>query len=79
MDKDDEEEGQNQFPPGWDEARVRRVIDYYDAQTEEEALAEDEAVFSGRHHTLMEVPADLVPTIRELIAKHVQLEDSEVR
>jgi hypothetical protein len=69
----------NQFPPGWDEARVRRVIDYYETQTEEEAFAEDEAVFSGRHHTLMEVPADLVPIIRELIAKHEQHEDGEAR
>jgi hypothetical protein len=69
----------NEFPPGWDEARVRRVIDYYEAQSEDEAFAEDEAVFSGRHHTLMEVPADLVPTIRELIAKHEQQKDSEAR
>jgi len=70
---------ENQFPPGWDEARVGSVIDYYEAQTDEEALTEDEAVFSGRHHTLMEVPADLVPTIRELIAKHEQQEENEAR
>ena len=70
---------ENQFPPGWDEARVRGVVDYYEAQSDEEALAEDEAVFSGRHHTLMEVPADLVPIIRELIAKHEQHEDNEAR
>ncbi len=69
----------NKFPPGWDETRVRRVIDYYDAQTEDEALAEDEAVFSSRHHTLMEVPADLVPIIRELIANHERSEDSDAR
>jgi hypothetical protein len=69
----------NEFPPGWDEARVRRVIDYYEAQSEDEAFAEDEAVFSDRHHTLMEVPADLVPTIRELIAKHERYEDNEAR
>ena len=69
----------NPFPPGWDEARTRRVIDYYEAQSEEEALAEDEAVFSGEHHTLMEVPAGLMPTIRELIARHEQHEDNEAR
>ena len=69
----------NEFPPGWDEARVRRVIDYYEAQTEDEALAEDEAVFAGEHHTLMEVPAELVPTIRELIAKHQQDHSSDNR
>ena len=68
----------SQFPPGWDESRVRRVVDYYEAQSEDEALIEDEAVFAGDDHTLMEIPADLVPTIRELIAKHQQ-EDGEAR
>lgn len=67
----------NRFPPGWDEARVQKVIDFYESQTEDEAFAEDEAVFSGEQHTLMEVPAELVPTIRELIAKHEQHEDGE--
>jgi hypothetical protein len=70
---------QSEFPPGWDEDRVQRVIGYYDAQTEDEALAEDEAVFAGEHHTLMEVPAELVPTIRELIAKHQQNESPDAR
>ena len=32
-----------QFPPGWDEARVQQVIRHYEQQSEEEALAEDEA------------------------------------
>jgi hypothetical protein len=67
----------NEFPPGWDEDRVKRVIEYYDAQGEEEAMAEDEAVFAGEHHTLMEIPAELVPTIRELIAKHQLHEENE--
>jgi hypothetical protein len=30
----------NRFPPGWNE---RRVVDHYESQTEEEAVAEDEA------------------------------------
>ncbi|MEK7729823.1 MAG: hypothetical protein AAB354_15555 [candidate division KSB1 bacterium] len=33
----------NQFPPGWDERRVREVLDHYENQTDEEAAAEDEA------------------------------------
>lgn len=60
---------QGKFPPGWDEARVRRVLDHYDTQTDEEALAEDEASFEATTHTAMEVPVDLVPAVRELIAK----------
>ena len=39
----------NRFPPGWDEARVRCVLEHYEQQTEEEAMAEDEAALkSGR-------------------------------
>jgi len=61
---------QNKFPPGWDEARVRRVLEHYESQTDEEAVAEDEASFEATTHTAMEVPVALVPAVRELIAKH---------
>ncbi len=60
---------QNRFPPGWDEDRVRGVLDHYENQTEEEAIAEDEAAFESRTETVMTVPNDLVPAVRELIAK----------
>jgi len=58
-----------QFPPGWDEERVRRVLDHYEAQGEDEAVAEGEAVFESTGQTVMEVPSALVPSIRELITK----------
>ncbi len=61
---------QSQFPPGWDEARVRRLLEHYEAQSDEAAVAEDEAAFETTTHTAMEVPVDLVPAVRELIAKH---------
>ena len=61
---------QSKFPPGWDEERVRRVLVHYEEQTEEEALAEDEAAFENQTQTFMEIPNDLVPVVRELIAKH---------
>lgn len=60
----------NKFPPGWDEERVQRVIAYYEKQTEEEAVAEDEAAFEYQTQTIMEIPHELVPFVRELIAKH---------
>jgi hypothetical protein len=60
---------QNKFPEGWDEERTRRVLAHYEEQTEDEALAEDEAGMESSE-TLMNVPHDLVPKIRELIAKH---------
>ena len=33
----------SEFPPGWDEARVRKVIAHYEQQSEEEAVAGDKA------------------------------------
>src|SRR2546429_6710351 len=31
---------QSKFPSGWDEERVRRVLEHYESQTDEEAVAE---------------------------------------
>jgi len=59
-----------QFPPGWDEARVRLVLEHYEGQTDDEAVAEDEASFEATTQTAMEVPVELVPAVRELLAKH---------
>ena len=61
---------QSKFPPGWDLERVKRVLAHYEFQSEEEAVAEDEAAFETPGQTVMEVPIELVPAIRELIAKH---------
>ena len=60
---------QSKFPSGWDEARVSRVLAHYDEQTEEEAVAEDEAAAEDSTQTVMEIPSELVPAVRELIAK----------
>jgi hypothetical protein len=57
------------FPAGWDEARVRRLLEHYESQSDEEAVAEDEAAFEATTHTVMEVPVELVPQVRELLAK----------
>jgi len=59
----------NKFPDGWDEERVQQVLAYYEQQTEDDALAEDEAGVAPSE-TVMSVPRDLVPKVRELIAKH---------
>jgi hypothetical protein len=61
---------QSKFPPGWDEERVRRVLAHYSEQTEEQAVAEDEAAFENPDQTAIEVPSELMPFVRELIAKH---------
>jgi hypothetical protein len=62
----------NRFPPGWDEERVRRLIEHYEAQTDEEAVAEDEAAYDETSVTTMSVPVRLVPAVRALIAKQAR-------
>ncbi len=68
---------QRKFPSGWDEERVRRVLAHYEEQTEEEAVAEDEAASEDRTQTVMEIPNELVPAVRELIAKREVRNDAE--
>jgi len=62
---------ENRFPPGWDEMRVRKVLEHYEEQSEEEAVAEDEAVFEGSR-TVMAIPPALVPEVRQMIARYEQ-------
>ena len=60
---------QTKFPEGWDEERVKRVLEHYEQQSDEEAVAEDEAAFESTTHTAMNVPVELVPAVRELLSK----------
>lgn len=57
------------YPPGWDQERVHKVLEHYESQSDEEAVAEDEMAYETTMHTTMEVPVELVPAVRELIAK----------
>jgi len=66
----------SKFPPGWDNERVKRVIAHYEALTEQEAVAEDEASFEDRSQTVMEIPTELVSSVRELIARHQEKESA---
>ena len=50
--------------------KVRKVLAHYEEQSEEEALAEDEAAYEDKNQTFMEIPIELVPKVRELIAHH---------
>ena len=67
----------SKFPKGWDEKKVKRVLAHYEKQTEEEAVAEDEAAYETRTQTAMDIPVQLVPKVRELIAKHQALQHVE--
>ena len=62
---------QSRFPKGWDEKRVKSVLDHYENQNEDEAVAEDEAAWEDVSQTFVEVPNELVPAVRELLAKKI--------
>ena len=60
----------SRFPKGWNEPRVRAVLEHYENQTEDEAVAEDEAAFRKRgDETVIVVPRRLVPAITKLISQ----------
>jgi hypothetical protein len=57
----------NSLPPGWDEQRIRGVLEHYEHQSDEDAAAEDQTAFEAEDETLMAVPLELVPAVREMI------------
>ena len=64
---------QSEFPPGWGGKRVQRILQVYGEQTEEEAIAEDEAMWDADGQTVMTIPNKLVSLVRALITKHQKI------
>ena len=62
---------ENYLPPGWDQERVKRLLEHYETQSEDEAVAEDEAAFEDKTHTVMLIPNELVPAVRTLLSQHI--------
>ena len=58
-----------EFPPGWNEKRVREVITHYENQSEEEQSAEIEAALKAEDMTMVSVPTSLVPKVLSLIQR----------
>jgi hypothetical protein len=58
----------SKFPEGWDERKISRVLAHYEEQSEDDAMAGDEAGVQTSE-TVMVISHELVPTVRELIAK----------
>jgi len=61
---------ENKLPTGWDEQRMQRVLTHYETQTEADAAMEDAAMFKKEEKTLIEIPFELLPTVRELLASY---------
>ncbi|MGL4550312.1 MAG: hypothetical protein ACRC33_03920 [Gemmataceae bacterium] len=59
---------QQKLPPGWDDERIRQVINHYEEQSEDERFAEVEAALP-EGVTLVAVPNELVPEVRALLAR----------
>ena len=59
----------NRYPTGWNRKKVEALIRYYDAQSDDAAIAEAEAAYRKRNSALVEVPVKLLPQIRKLLAR----------
>jgi hypothetical protein len=59
-----------EFPPGWNERKVRAVIKHYEELTDEELAREIESAPEVTGETLICVPTKLVPAVRKLILRH---------
>lgn len=57
------------LPKGWSGARIKRVLAHYENQTDEEALAEDEAAREDTSVAFVAVPQDLVDEVQALIRR----------
>ena len=60
----------SKFPPGWDEERVRRVLEHYEGQSAAAAALEYAAAFAEQGQTVMVIPNELVPAVRTLLASN---------
>ena len=56
------------YPKGWDRKRADALIDYYENQSDADAIAEAEAAYQSTETTMMQVPVELVPKVEKLIA-----------
>ena len=64
----------NVYPPGWNAQRVREVIDYYDAMSDDDLAAEIDAsdgdADADPNNTMMSIPTELVPAVQTLLNEH---------
>ena len=57
------------YPKGWNRKRTQALIHYYENQSDDQAIAEDDAAYREPKTTMMHVPKDLVRRVQKLIAK----------
>jgi len=59
----------NRYPKGWNRQKVQAVLDHYENQTDDEAIAEDEAAYRDGAFAMIQVPIKLVPAVQKLISR----------
>jgi len=42
----------SEYPPGWDEERVKHILEHYENQTDQEAVAEDDEVTEAMNNVI---------------------------
>jgi len=57
------------YPKGWDRKRVQALIDHYDHQPDDDAVAEAEAAYADGATAMIQVPLKLLPKIQKLLSK----------
>ena len=64
--------GESKYPAGWDADWLEKLIDSYEGLSEDEQVAEDEAAVANEQkgQTVITVPDELLPAIRQLLAQH---------
>ena len=62
---------EQEFPPGWDLAKIKGVIAHYDDSSDDALAAEDDCAAEAQaDETVIRVPTALLPAIRQLIATY---------
>ncbi len=56
-----------EFPDGWDEARVQRVLTHYEKQTDDEAVAGDKRAWADKEASAVQVPNAILAEVLALI------------
>jgi len=59
----------NRYPKGLNRKKVQALIDHYENQSDDEAIAEAEAAYADKSTTMMQIPKELVPKVQKLLAK----------
>jgi hypothetical protein len=58
-----------QFPKGWDDQKIKDLLDCYEAQSADEQAGEIESALNSHEVTMMAVPTELEDEVRALISR----------